>query len=147
MAYKSSKKSSTGVKIASLIGGAVGGRILGTQISNLLPTSIPKGFANVAPILLGVYLLTNKNEAAQAAGGGMIAGAGSRFLGELIPAIGRAPLTRGAQAILRNSRMGVPANQAILQGRRGSYMGVPANQAILQGGYSSTGSEPNLRMF
>lgn len=109
--------------IAGIVAGSLASRYVGTTIGNLLPASVPPAFANVIPVGLGVYLSTNKNEFAKGAGYGMIAAGGSRFVGELVPAIGRASF-RPTQKYL-----GMPANQSILS--------MPANQSILSGPFTS----------
>lgn len=97
--------------------GAIASRFVGSAVGGVFPSSVPPAFANVIPVALGIYLAGNKNELAKGAGYGMIAAGGSRFIGELVPAIGRAEF-KPTQRYL-----GMPANQAILS--------MPANQAIL----------------
>jgi hypothetical protein len=123
---------------AALAGGAVLGRMAGSKVAALLPSSVPGAFANVVPVGIGLFLMTRKNSMAVWAGAGMVAAGGSRFLGELIPAIG-APgkmLNPNTRKFLysQNSRKAInlPASQANL-GFPASQanLGFPADQAIL----------------
>lgn len=109
--------------LVGVVAGAIASRYVGTAVGGLLPASVPSAFANAIPVGLGLYLVTNKNEFAKGAGYGMVAAGGSRFIGELVPAIGRAEF-RPTQRFL-----GMPANQAILS--------MPANQSILSGPHTS----------
>jgi hypothetical protein len=109
--------------LVGVVAGAIASRYVGTAVGGLLPSSVPSAFANAIPVGLGLYLATNKNEFAKGAGYGMVAAGGSRFIGELVPAIGRAEF-RPAQRFL-----GMPANQSILS--------MPANQSILSGPHTS----------
>ena len=103
--------------LIGLVGGAIATRFVGSAVGSIFPSSVPPAFANAIPIALGIFLSTNKNDITKGAGYGMIAAGGSRFVGELVPAIGRSEF-RPTQRFL-----GMPANQSILS--------MPANQSIL----------------
>ena len=119
------KKANTQL-LVGVVAGAIASRFVGSAVGGLFPSSVPPAFANVIPIAAGIFLSTNKNEFAKGAGYGMIAAGGSRFLGELVPAIGRAEFMPTKKYL---SGMGMPANQAILS--------MPANQSILSGPFTS----------
>lgn len=116
------KKANTQL-LLGVVAGAIGTRLLGSKIGDLLPASIPSSFANVIPIAAGIYLTTNKSDFAKGAGYGAIAAGGSRFLGELIPALG----AREFRPVQRT--LGMPANQSILS--------FPANQSVMSGVHTS----------
>lgn len=124
-----------------IVGGAIASRFVSTKVGDLFPASVPKSFANLIPIALGIYLVGNKNAAMKGAGYGMIASGGSRFAGEMIPAIGK-------YATVSNERaprlLSFPSNQAIM-----SY---PANASNMSGVYSDESriksmTEPFTRQF
>lgn len=126
MATKRKKNNALEI-FGGLVVGSLVSRIVGTQVGNILPTSIPRQVADAAPIALGIYLSNNKNDMAKFAGYGMVAAAGSRLLGEAIPAIGKT-----GQYRITTSRMNRPANQAIMnRPANQSIMNRPANQAIM----------------
>ena len=115
------KKANTQL-LVGVVAGAIASRFVGSAVGGLFPSSVPPAFANLIPIAAGVFLSTNKNEFAKGAGYGMIAAGGSRFVGELVPAIGRGQYMPQKKFL---AGLGMPANQAILS--------MPANQAILSG--------------
>jgi hypothetical protein len=123
------KKANTNL-IVGVVAGALASRFVGSAVGGLLPSSVPPAFANIIPIAAGIYLSTNKSEFAKGAGYGMIAAGGSRFIGELVPAIGR------GQFMPTQRFLGMPANQSILS--------MPANQSIMSGPHTNASYRNNI---
>jgi len=141
-------KQSTMTDAVYVLGGALVGRFAGSAVRGLVnkvfnTTQVPPVVSDLIPVIAGVYLAGKKSNTMKMIGYGMIAGGGSRMLGELIPAIGSLPRSEVIKRMM-NPMMNRPANQSILQRpMNDSYgVGVPANQSILQGS-----AEPGMRTF
>lgn len=122
--------------MGGLVAGAIGSRLISSKVGGLFPASVPPAFANVIPIAGGIFLVKNKNAFLRGAGYGMIAAGGSRFAGELIPAIGS--MSTGSNAI-RNAGtkyLSLPATNAILS--------MPASQANLASPYARPMGNNNI---
>jgi hypothetical protein len=130
---KTMKKGNTG-EIIGVLAGAVAAGFIPRLTQGI---NIPAPIKSAIPLVLGVFLSTNKNAMIKGAGFGMIAKGGSDLVGALIPATVSAPeddiFMLGQDDDEDDNFLGMPANQSILS--------APANQSILSGDDEFTAEE------
>jgi hypothetical protein len=129
---KTMKKGNTG-EIIGVLAGAVAAGFIPRLTQGI---NIPAPIKSAIPLVLGVFLSTNKNAMIKGAGFGMIAKGGSDLVGALMPATVSAPeddIFMLGQDDEDDKFLGAPANQSILS--------APANQSILSGDDEFTAEE------
>jgi hypothetical protein len=107
-------------EILGVIAGSLAAGIAAKQVEKLFPT-LPKEAKSAIPVVLGVFLATQKNAIAKGAGLGMIA-KGSSGLAEAF-GIGAANVDDLFSMSAFDDMMSAPADQSILS--------LPADQSIL----------------